>query len=174
MTDIRSGSIGEGIEDILASRGLQDSVPVVVAITKFDVVAGQVLFESEGGNSQHLGRAWDRAYTQCKQLCRSLFRRELRDVPAVIFLSWSKSMDFADQALENCVKVNHADIVEIWNMNEKTERSVSADSKIHGKHVPHRQRFGWARWPRRPTESLDLSGSGGELAGWVNNVYRGR
>ena len=97
MTDILGGTIGEGIENILAMRGgehariqylciqlMQDLVPVVVAITKFDVVVDQVLFEFEGGNSQYLERARARAYTQCEQICRSLFCRELRDVPAVI------------------------------------------------------------------------------------------
>ena len=97
MTDILSKNIGEGIEDILATKGgehvciknlwiqlMEDLVPVVVAITKFDVVVHQILFESEGGNSQYLGRARVRAYTQCEQSFHSLFHRELRDVPAVI------------------------------------------------------------------------------------------
>ncbi|KAN0127123.1 hypothetical protein V8E53_015061 [Lactarius tabidus] len=32
---------------------------------------------------------------------------------------WS-SLDFADQSLKNCVNVIHGDIVEIWNLNDKT------------------------------------------------------
>jgi hypothetical protein len=30
------------------------------------------------------------------------------------------SLDFADQSLRNCVRVIHDDIVEIWNLNDKT------------------------------------------------------
>ena len=33
---------------------------------------------------------------------------------------WS-SFDFTDQSLKNCVNIIHDDIVEIWNMNDKTE-----------------------------------------------------
>ena len=32
---------------------------------------------------------------------------------------WS-SLDFADQTLKNCVNIIHVDVVEIWNMNDKT------------------------------------------------------
>jgi hypothetical protein len=32
---------------------------------------------------------------------------------------WS-SPDFADQTLKDCVKIIHDDIVEIWNLNDKT------------------------------------------------------
>ena len=32
---------------------------------------------------------------------------------------WS-SLDFADQSLKNCVNILHDDIVEIWNLNDKT------------------------------------------------------
>jgi hypothetical protein len=32
---------------------------------------------------------------------------------------WS-SLDFADQSLKNCVNIIHDDIVEIWNLNDKT------------------------------------------------------
>ena len=33
---------------------------------------------------------------------------------------WS-NLDFADQTLKNCVKIIHDDIVEIWNLNDKTK-----------------------------------------------------
>ncbi|KAF8266352.1 hypothetical protein EI94DRAFT_1733378 [Lactarius quietus] len=32
---------------------------------------------------------------------------------------WS-SLEFADQSLKNCVNIIHDDIVEIWNLNDKT------------------------------------------------------
>jgi hypothetical protein len=32
---------------------------------------------------------------------------------------WS-NLDFADQTLKDCVSIIHDDIVEIWNLNDKT------------------------------------------------------
>jgi hypothetical protein len=57
------------------------SVPVVVAFTKSDMSFPQIT-GSESGSFQHQDRTRSRAYAQCEQLCRSLFRREPRDVPA--------------------------------------------------------------------------------------------
>ena len=58
-----------------------DSVPVIVAFTKSDLSFPQ-LTGSESGSSQYRDRTRSRAYAQREQLCRSLFRREPRDVPA--------------------------------------------------------------------------------------------
>jgi hypothetical protein len=81
-----SGSIGDGIEDILnMGRGkhvsfkthvfsLLDSVPTIVAFTKFDEVVAL-----EGGSSARAS-----ARTRFEQSCLSLFRKEPRDVPAEI------------------------------------------------------------------------------------------
>ncbi|KAH9977506.1 hypothetical protein BJV74DRAFT_860762 [Russula compacta] len=235
MTDILSKNIGEGIEDILATKG----VPVVIAITKFDVVVHQLLFESEGGNSQYLGRARARAYTQCEQSCRSLFHRELRDVPAVILsvksqfrdlvdnliattdrfimgsraasnpssrgakpriapvpLTWSaalrvspdiiiqasvevgrsrywrslwSSMDFADQTLKNCVNIIHTDIVEIWNLNDRTRCLMSPELMEKMSHIVKDLAGSAGGVPL----SSDPSGSGDKAAEWVYDVYRG-
>ena len=60
---------------------MADSVPVVVAFTKSDLAFPHIS-GSDGGNSQYQDRARSRAYAQCEQLCRPLFRREPRDVPA--------------------------------------------------------------------------------------------
>jgi hypothetical protein len=65
----------------LSIRLMGNSVPVVVAFTKSDVAYPQIT-GSDGGNSQYQARTRSRAYAQCEQLCRSLFRREPRDVPA--------------------------------------------------------------------------------------------
>jgi hypothetical protein len=57
-----------------------DTVPVVVVFTKSDMAYPQIT-GSESGNFQY-HRARSKAYAQCEQLCRPLFRREPRDVPA--------------------------------------------------------------------------------------------
>jgi hypothetical protein len=49
-----------------------DSVPVVVAFTKSDISFPEI----SGSESR------SKAYTQCEELCRPLFRRDPRDVPA--------------------------------------------------------------------------------------------
>ncbi|KAN0113928.1 hypothetical protein V8E52_007236, partial [Russula decolorans] len=75
-SDAINGSIGEGVDDILNL-----GVPVVVAFTKSDLAYPHIS-GSESGNYQYRDRTRTRAYTQCNELCRSLFRRDSRDVPA--------------------------------------------------------------------------------------------
>ncbi|KAF8492151.1 hypothetical protein F5888DRAFT_1731217, partial [Russula emetica] len=76
-SDAIGGSIGEGVEEILNMR----RAPVVVAFTKSDLAYPHIS-GSESGNYQYRDRTRTRAYTQCNELCRSLFRRDSRDVPA--------------------------------------------------------------------------------------------
>ena len=64
-------------------------MPVIVVLTKFDMVVSQVLHDSGGRSFQHDERARTIAYLQCEQACRSLFRTEPRDVPAeIVSGSW--------------------------------------------------------------------------------------
>ena len=93
-SDAVNGNMGDGVEEILSMRRgkrilipglniqlIKDSVPVVVAFTKSDLAFPHIT-GSDGGNSQYQDRARSRSYAQCEQLCRPLFRREPRDVPA--------------------------------------------------------------------------------------------
>ena len=61
-------------------RLIRDSAPVIVAFTKCDLSFPQIWSESE--NSEYRDRARSRAYAQCEQLCRPLFRGEPGGVPA--------------------------------------------------------------------------------------------
>ena len=56
------------------------SAPIVVAFTKSDLAFPHIS-GSESGHYQNQDRM-TRAYAQCEQLCRSLFRREAKEVPA--------------------------------------------------------------------------------------------
>jgi hypothetical protein len=69
--------------DLLGSniRLIEASVPVVVAFTKSDLAFPHIS-GSESGHHQYQDQTMTRAYAQCEQLCRSLFRREAKDVPA--------------------------------------------------------------------------------------------
>ena len=60
---------------------MRDPVPVVVAFTKSDLAYPHIS-GPESGHYWYQDRTSPRAYAQCEQLCRSLFRREARDVPA--------------------------------------------------------------------------------------------
>ena len=74
---------------------------------------------------------------------------------------WS-SLHFANQLLGSCVDIIHVDIVEIWNLCDKSKvsspplpccfncltESVSIKRPIQNKFVPHRQRTGCAGWRR--------------------------
>ncbi|KAI0272988.1 hypothetical protein BGY98DRAFT_1099659 [Russula aff. rugulosa BPL654] len=80
-SDAIGRNIGEGIVEILNMR----RAPVVVAFTKSDL-AFPLISGSESGHYQYQPHYQDRtrtrAYAQCEQLCRSLFSREAKDVPA--------------------------------------------------------------------------------------------
>ena len=72
------------------------------------------------------------------------------------------SLDFVDQPLKNCVNIIHIDIVEIWNLYDKSgvsspslpcccncsTKSVSVKQPIQDKYVPHRRRSSCTGWWR--------------------------
>src|SRR6267154_682222 len=93
-SDAVDGNIGEGVDGIfnmrrgkrsdiqaLYNRLIGGSAPVVVAFTKSDLAFPHIS-GSESGHYQYQDRTRTRAYVQCEQLCRSLFRREARDRPS--------------------------------------------------------------------------------------------
>ena len=59
-------------------------MPVVLVITKFDMVVSQVLLDRFSDAPQQLSRARDSAYTMCEGSCRRIFDKEPREVPAEI------------------------------------------------------------------------------------------
>ena len=69
------------IQSFIFNLLIRESVPVVVAFTKSDASYPQIS-GSESGNSQFWACTRSKAYVQCEQLCRPLFRMEPRDVPA--------------------------------------------------------------------------------------------
>ena len=71
MEEIVNMRRGKRIEtQCLSIRLTGGSVPVVVAFTKSDASFPEITGSESG------------SYAQCNQLCRPLFRREPRDVPA--------------------------------------------------------------------------------------------
>ncbi|KAH9054851.1 hypothetical protein EDB87DRAFT_1417561 [Lactarius vividus] len=88
-SDAIAGRIGDGVEEILGSR----NVPVVVVFTKIDVVVSQVRLNSPSETHE---RARTRAHKICEDLCRSLFYKDPRDVPAEIVSEDSKFVDLID------------------------------------------------------------------------------
>jgi hypothetical protein len=56
-------------------------VPVVLVVTKFDMVVSQVLLDSFSDAPQQLNRARDSAYTMYEESCRRIFDKEPREVP---------------------------------------------------------------------------------------------
>ncbi|KAH9003546.1 hypothetical protein EDB86DRAFT_3073326 [Lactarius hatsudake] len=77
-SDVISGRLGDGVEDILGF----ENVPVVVVFTKFDLVVSQVPLNSHSGGPQHNEHA--RARARIEESCRRLFRKDPKDVPAEI------------------------------------------------------------------------------------------
>jgi len=222
-SDLVSGNIGEGVQDILAMKG----VPVIVAFTQFDLLVSQSLTDR------------NRAYIQCEQACRAIFGKAPQDVPAEIVsrkfsdlierlvvttdrfimgsrvpsrsrssvqgpkpriapvpLTWSaavrvcqdiiiqasievgrsrywrslwSSLDFADQPLKNCVNIIHVDIIEIWNLNDRTSSLLSIEFMESMSHVVKDLAGLDGGGPMSP----DPGGSGDRYAEWVYDIYRG-
>ncbi|KAI9456382.1 hypothetical protein BJY52DRAFT_563201 [Lactarius psammicola] len=80
---------------------------------------------------------------------------------------WS-SLDFADQTLKNCVNIIHVDIVEIWNLNDKTRYLSSDRFKAKMSHLV-KDLAGSAN----ATSGSDLTRAGDDYADWAHDVYRG-
>ncbi|KAH8979845.1 hypothetical protein EDB92DRAFT_328520 [Lactarius akahatsu] len=82
--------------------------------------------------------------------------------------SLRSSVDFADQTLKKCVNILHLDIVEIWNMNDKTRYLSSDQFKAKMSHLV-KDLAGSVNG----TSGSDVARAGGGYASWVNDVYRG-
>ena len=59
-------------------------MPVVLVITKFDHIVSQVFLDSFSGAPRQHDRARDSAHAMYRELCRRLFDKEARDIPAEI------------------------------------------------------------------------------------------
>ena len=59
-------------------------MPVVLVVTKFDVVVSQVLLDSFSDAPQQLNRARDNANRMCEESCRRAFGKEAGAIPAEI------------------------------------------------------------------------------------------
>ncbi|KAI9456381.1 hypothetical protein BJY52DRAFT_1417161 [Lactarius psammicola] len=82
---------------------------------------------------------------------------------------WS-SLDFADQTLKNCVNIIHVDIVEIWNLNDKTRYLSSDRFKAKMSHLV-KDLAGSANATSGPS-SPNPTRAGNDYADWVHDVYR--
>jgi len=99
-------------------RLIGESAPVVVAFTKSDLAFPHIS-GSESGHYQYQDRTRTKAYAQCVQLCRSLFRREARDVPAELvsgdyfyFLQdvpWMSSFVYSDATIQCSYQQSNCD-----------------------------------------------------------------
>ncbi|KAI9451140.1 hypothetical protein BJY52DRAFT_1191197 [Lactarius psammicola] len=81
---------------------------------------------------------------------------------------WS-SVDFADHTLKSCVNIIHVDLVEIWNLNDKTRYLSSDKFKAKMSHLV-KDLVGPASMlsDPYPTEA------GVKFADWVYDEYKGR
>jgi len=76
VLDLMDGKLDEEVKAIL-----DIGIPVVLVFTKFDIYVSR-LHPTSGDHE--LERAGYSAYAMCEQSCRSLFHRNIKDVPAVI------------------------------------------------------------------------------------------
>jgi hypothetical protein len=60
-------------------------VPVMIVFTKFDLLVSRVQFDNTRGDTQRHEDPVAGAHAMYGKLCRSLFHREPKDGPAVIF-----------------------------------------------------------------------------------------
>ncbi|KAI9456396.1 hypothetical protein BJY52DRAFT_1381678 [Lactarius psammicola] len=84
---------------------------------------------------------------------------------------WSSlwfSPDFADQTLKNCVNIIHVDIIEIWNMNDKSRYLSSDKFKAKMSHLVKD-----LAGSSNATSGSGPTRAGDDYADWVHDVYRG-
>ncbi|KAH9061774.1 hypothetical protein EDB83DRAFT_2552150 [Lactarius deliciosus] len=79
---------------------------------------------------------------------------------------WS-SVDFADHSLKSCVNIIHADLVETWNLNDKTRYLSSDEFKAKMSHLV-KDLVGSA-----DTSIPFPTKAAVEFADWVHDAYRG-
>ncbi|KAH9061778.1 hypothetical protein EDB83DRAFT_878341 [Lactarius deliciosus] len=80
----------------------------------------------------------------------------------------SIDIDFAGHPLKNCVNIIHVDLVETWNLNDKTRYLSSDEFKAKMSHL--------IKDLVVPTGMMSdpyPTGAGVEFADWVRDVYRG-
>ncbi|KAN0136292.1 hypothetical protein V8E53_005897 [Lactarius tabidus] len=81
MSDAVERGLGEGVKTILGTG----KVPVMIVFTKFDLLVSRVQFDNARGDIQWNDDPVAKAHAMYGDLCRSLFDREPKDWPAVIF-----------------------------------------------------------------------------------------
>ena len=59
-------------------------MPVILVLTKFDALVSKVGLDIPNGDPQHHGRSRANAHAMYEDLCRRIFLKEPRDVPAEI------------------------------------------------------------------------------------------
>ncbi|KAI9439394.1 hypothetical protein BJY52DRAFT_1217284 [Lactarius psammicola] len=230
-SDAIDGKLGEGAEEILGMK----TVPVVLVLTKFDIVVSKVLFDIPRDDAQPHERAKVKALEMYEESCRHLFHKDSRVLPVserpryadlveklvvvtdrcilgspgpsagfgvpgeksrvnAVPLAWSAALrasrdiivqtsievgrsrywrhlwssdDFAGHSLKSCVNVIHVDLVEIWNLNDRTGYLSSDEFKAKMSHI--------VKDLEGPTSTMSgpyRTRAGVEFAGWVRHVYR--
>ncbi|KAH9170100.1 hypothetical protein EDB89DRAFT_1980563 [Lactarius sanguifluus] len=81
---------------------------------------------------------------------------------------WSSDVDFAGYSLKSCMNVIHLDLVEIWNLSDRTKYLSSDGFKAKMSHLV-KDLEGPANMISGPCRTR----TGVEFAGWVRHVYRG-
>ncbi|KAH9041168.1 hypothetical protein EDB84DRAFT_1474613 [Lactarius hengduanensis] len=81
ISDAIEGGLGNGVKAILGMK----KVPVLIVFTKFDLLVSRVQFDITRGDIQTHEHPGVRAHAMYENLCDSLFHRDPKDVPAVIF-----------------------------------------------------------------------------------------
>ncbi|KAI9438741.1 hypothetical protein H4582DRAFT_195156 [Lactarius indigo] len=80
ISDVLEGGLGEGVKAVLGMK----KAPVLIVFTKFDLLVTRAQFDTTRGDIQtREHRA--RAHAMFESLCDSLFHKDPKDVPAVIF-----------------------------------------------------------------------------------------
>ncbi|KAH9003566.1 hypothetical protein EDB86DRAFT_3100095 [Lactarius hatsudake] len=81
ISDAIEGGLGEGVKAILGMK----KVPVMIVFTKFDLLVSRVQFDTTRGDVQTHEHPGAKAHAMYENLCGSLFHKDPKHVPAVIF-----------------------------------------------------------------------------------------
>ncbi|KAN0136280.1 hypothetical protein V8E53_005885 [Lactarius tabidus] len=132
MSDAVERGLCEGVKTILG----MGKVPVMIVFTKFDLLVSRVQFDNTRGDTQRHEDPVAGAHAMYGKLCRSLFHREPKDGPAVIFSGKQEYGNLIDELTSN----THAFIKTA--SHNSTDRPTSSQGQLPVPPIP--ALLGWS------------------------------
>ncbi|KAI9438752.1 hypothetical protein H4582DRAFT_195796 [Lactarius indigo] len=105
VSEALEGGLGEGVKAVLGMK----KVPVLIVFTKFDLLVSRVRFDITHGDIQTHEQPGVQARAMYENFCGSLFHKDPKDVPAVIFSEKQEHRDLIGELTSTTRTIIKAD-----------------------------------------------------------------